>query len=169
MTGIVSIDQIEQRIYLIRDVKVILDRDLADLYEVETKVLKRQVRRNIERFPQDFMFELSENEFDNLRCQNGTSSWGGTRFMPMVFTEQGVAMLSSVLNSTRAIQVNIQIMRVFATMRSMVNSHNDLKRKIETMERNYDEQFKIVFEAIKRLLQDEEKPVKQIGFKLKKL
>jgi hypothetical protein len=144
-----------------------LDQDLADLYEVETKQLKRQVHRNIDRFPDDFMFELVKEEFENLRCQIGTSSWGGSRYMPMAFTEQGVAMLSSVLNSKRAIQVNIQIMRAFTKLRQMMSTHEYLRKKIESMERKYDDQFRIVFEAIKRLLKHEEQQGKRIGFRVK--
>jgi hypothetical protein len=147
--------------------KVMLDRDLAELYEVETGQLKRQVRRNIGRFPDDFMFELTAAEFENLRCQIGISSWGGTRYMPMAFTEQGVAMLSSVLNSERAIRVNIQIMRAFSYLRQMIASHDDLRRKIEAMEKKYDKQFRIVFEAIKELLKVESMPKKKIGFTVK--
>jgi hypothetical protein len=144
---------------------VILDRDLADLYEVDTKQLKRQVRRNMTRFPDDFMFELTEDEFVNLRCHFGTSRWGGTRYMPMAFTEQGVAMLSTVLKSERAIQVNIQIMRAFTMLRQMISSHDELREKIEAMEKKYDGQFRIVFEAIKELLDIKSKPKKKIGFK----
>ena len=157
-------ETITSRIYYIRKVKVMLDRDLAELYGVETSHLKRAVRRNIDRFPDDFMFELNDAEHENLRCQFGTSSWGGTRYSPMAFTEQGVAMLSSVLNSKRAIQVNIQIMRAFNRLRQMLASHEDLKRKIEAMEAKYDEQFRIVFEAIKQLLEENEKPKRKIGF-----
>ena len=110
---------IMNKIYLIRDQKVMIDRDLAELYGVETKVLKQQVKRNVERFPGDFMFELTKGEFDNLRSQFVTSSWGGARYLPMVFTEQGVAMLSSVLRSQQAIRVNIQIMRIFTKIREI--------------------------------------------------
>ena len=142
-----------------------LDRDLAELYGIETGQLKRAVRRNVERFPDDFMFELSKEEFNNLKCHIGISSWGGIRYMPMAFTEQGVAMLSSVLNSKRAIQVNIQIMRTFTKLRQMLLSHKDLKRKIEQMERKYDKQFQEVFEVIKQLIEVKNKPSKKIGFK----
>ncbi len=141
-----------------------LDRDLAELYGVETALLKRAVRRNRERFPNDFMFELSKSELDDLRCQFGTSRWGGTRYSPFAFTEQGVAMLSSVLNSDGAIQVNIQIMRTFTQLRNMLATHDDLKRKIEAMEEKYDEQFRIVFEAIQQLLDEDQKPKKKIGY-----
>jgi ORF6N domain-containing protein len=144
-----------------------LDRSLAELYGVKTKVLKQAVKRNIGRFPKDFMFELTKLEFDNLRSQIVTSSWGGTRYSPMVFTEQGVAMLSSVLNSDTAIKVNIQIMRAFTQLRQMLSTHKDLKKKIETMEKKYDQQFQIVFEAIKQLLEADAKPRKKIGFTVK--
>ena len=144
-----------------------LDRDLAELYGVETKVLEQAVRRNIDRFPEDFMFEITKDEFENLRSQIVTSSWGGTRFLPMAFTEQGVAMLSSVLNSSRAIHVNIQIMRTFTQLRQMLSTHADLRKKIEAMEKKYDQQFQVVFEAIKQLLETEAKPRKKIGFTVK--
>jgi len=117
---------IMKKIYLLRGSKVMLDRDLADLYEIETKQLKRAVRGNISRFPKDFMFELSPEEFNNLRSQFGTSSWGGPRYVPMAFTEHGVIMLASVLNSERAIHVNIQIVRVFTRMREILTSHKEL-------------------------------------------
>jgi flagellar capping protein FliD len=167
MTELVPVELIASKIYLIRGIKVMLDRDLAGLYDVETKVLKQAVRRNIDRFPSDFMFELTKDEFNNLRSQIVTSSWGGARYLPMVFTEQGVAMLSSVLKSDRAIQVNIQIMRAFTQLRKMLSTHSDLKRKIESMEKKYDEQFQIVFEAIKQLIETDEKPKKKIGFTVK--
>ena len=144
-----------------------LDRDLAELYDVETKILKRAVKRNIDRFPDDFMFGLNEKELKDLRCQFGTSSWGGTRYLPLAFTEQGVAMLSSVLRSKRAIQVNIQIMRAFSKLRELLSTHEDLKKKIEAMEKKYDQQFQIVFEAIKQLLETDSKPRKKIGFTVK--
>ena len=149
---------------MIRGFKVMLDRDLADLYGVDTAQLKRAVRRNIDRFPEDFMFILKNQEVRNLRCQIGTSSWGGTRYIPMAFTEQGVAMLSTVLNSKRAIQVNIQIMRTFTRLRQMITGHKELEKKIEAMEAKYDEQFQVVFEVIKQLLTEEEKPKQKIGF-----
>ena len=167
MAATVPMERITSKIYLIRKQKVMLDRDLATLYKVETKNLKRAVKRNIDRFPKDFMFELDEKELKDLRCQFGTSSWGGTRYIPMAFTEQGVAMLSTVLNSKRAIQVNIQIMRAFTQLRQMLSTHKDLKKKIEAMEKKYDENFKIVFEAIKQLLKTESKPRKKIGFTVK--
>ena len=153
-------ERIASKIYFIRGIKVMLDRDLAELYDVETKALKQAVRRNIDRFPEDFMFELSKEEFKNLRSQIVTSSWGGLRYLPMAFSEQGVAMLSSVLKSNRAIHVNIQIMRAFTKLREMLSTHEDLKKKIEDMKKKYDQQFQIVFDAIKQLLETEETPKK---------
>jgi len=146
-----------------------LDRDLASLYKVDTAQLKRAVKRNIERFPKDFMFELSKEELIEWRCQFGTSNADkmGLRYAPMAFTEQGVAMLSSVLNSRRAIQVNIQIMRSFTRLRQMLSTHEELKKKIESMEKKYDENFKIVFEALKQLLDTDDKPKRRIGFTVK--
>ena len=167
MTTTIPMERITSKIYLIRGQKVMLDRSLAELYGVKTKVLKQAVKRNIGRFPEDFMFELTKHEFDNLRSQIVTSSWGGTRYSPMVFTEQGVAMLSSVLNSDTAIKVNIQIVRAFTQLRQMLSTHKDLKKKIETMEKKYDQQFQIVFEAIKQLLEADAKPRKKIGFTVK--
>ena len=161
------VERITSRIFIVRGFKVMVDQDLADLYSVPTKTLKQAVRRNIDRFPEDFMFELTKDEFDDLRSQIVTSSWGGTRYPPMAFTEQGIAMLSSVLNSKRAIQVNIQIMRAFTRLRQMLSTHKDLKKKIEAMEKKYDQQFQIVFEAIKQLLETDAKPRKQIGFIVK--
>ncbi|RZB33840.1 MAG: hypothetical protein SRB2_03627 [Desulfobacteraceae bacterium Eth-SRB2] len=169
MTTLVPIELIASKIYLIRSVKVMLDRDLAELYGVETKVLKQAVRRNIGRFPADFMFEMTNTEFEDWRSQFVTSKSDkmGLRYKPMAFTEQGVAMLSSVLRSKRAIQVNIQIMRAFTQLRKMLSTHEDLKRRIESMEKKYDQQFQIVFEAIKQLLETDEKPKKKIGFTVK--
>ena len=169
MTTTVPMERITNKIYLVRDQKVMLDRDLAELYDVETKILKRAVRRNIDRFPNDFMFQLSKKEMGDWRCQFGTSNGDkmGLRYAPMAFTEQGVAMLSSVLNSKRAIQVNIQIMRAFTRLRQMLSTHKDLKKQIEAMEEKYDQQFQIVFEAIKQLLETDAKPRKQIGFIIK--
>jgi len=153
MVTTVPAERITRKIFLIRGARVMLDKDLADLYDVQTKVLKQAVRRNIDRFPEDFMFELKKDEFENLRSQIVTSSWGGTRYRPMAFTEQGVAMLSSVLKSTRAIQVNIQIMRAFTKLREMLSIHDEPKKQIDTMEKRYDENFKIVFEAIRQLIE----------------
>ncbi len=156
---------IENKILLIRGRKVMLDRDLAMLYSVETFNLNKAVKRNIDRFPEDFMFQLNNEEFKNLIFHFGISSWGGTRKLPYAFTENGVAMLSSVLNSKRAVQVNIQIMRTFTKLREIILSHKELQRKIEDMEKKYDHQFKIVFDAIKQLLAPPEVKKKKIGFR----
>jgi hypothetical protein len=128
-----TVETVASRILTFRGQRVMLDQDLAELYGVTTKALKQAVRRNLGRFPNDFMFELSEEEWNNLRSQTVTSSWGGTRFAPMAFTEQGVAMLSSVLRSERAIHVNIQIMRAFTRLRGMLVEVEDLKREVEAM------------------------------------
>ncbi|MDD5561020.1 MAG: ORF6N domain-containing protein [Candidatus Omnitrophica bacterium] len=159
MPSEISVEVIASKILMIRGKRVMLDRDLANLYEVDTRQLTRQVRRNIDRFPDDFMFQLTREELQNLMCQIGTSSWGGNRKFPYVFTEQGVAMLSGVLRSKRAIQVNIQIMRAFIQLKRLLLANVDLRRKIEGMEKKYDKQFAIVFQAIKQLL--ESAPVKE--------
>jgi phage regulator Rha-like protein len=164
MDEIVLRQRIESKIYFIRGQKVMLDSDLAELYGVKTKELNKAVKRNKERFPDDFMFQLTKKETENLRSQIGTSSWGGRRYLPYAFTEQGVAMLSSVLRSKRAIYVNIQIMRTFTKLREILSTHKDLQRKIEEMEKKYDQQFKIVFDAIKALLQHPEPKKRPIGF-----
>jgi len=164
MSDLIPLEAITAKIIVLRGMKVMLDRDLAELYGVETKVLKQAVRRNIKRFPEDFMFKLSKQEVMNLRSQFVTSRWGGARYYPMAFTEQGVAMLSSVLNSERAVQVNIQIMRAFTRLRRMLADNEDLRRRIEEMEAKYDEQFRLVFEAIKQLLSEEEKTGPKIGY-----
>lgn len=141
-----------------------LDRDLAELYGTPNKVLIQAVKRNIERFPEDFMFQLTNEEFKKLRSQFVTSNRGGRRYFPYVFTEQGVAMLSSVLNSQRAIFVNIQIMRTFAKLREILSSHKDLRLKIEAMEKKYDQQFQVVFKAIKALIEEPPRKIGRIGF-----
>jgi phage regulator Rha-like protein len=146
-----------------------LDADLAALYGVETKQLVRAIKRNISRFPPDFMFQLSKDDFENLRCHFGTSSqWGGRRYPPYAFTEQGVAMLSSVLKSKRAIQVNIEIMRTFVRLRRILASHAELARKLDVLEKKYDAQFRVVFDAIRQLSSppesEPETPKKRIGF-----
>ncbi len=133
---------ISNKIFFIRNQKVMIDRDLANLYGVETKYLKRQVRRNIERFPEDFMFELSNEELNILRSQFGTSSWGGNRYTPMAFTEQGVAMLSSVINSPKAIAVNINIIRVFTKLRELLSNDVSLQLEIESIKRKLTQQSK---------------------------
>jgi hypothetical protein len=141
-----------------------LDKDLAILYGVRTHNLNKAVKRNIDRFPEDFMFRLTGDEFNNLIFHFGISRWGGTRRLPLVFTEHGILMLSSVLRSKRAAQVNIQIMRAFVKLRTILASHKDLLKKIEDMEKRYDSQFKIVFEAIRGLMVPPEKPKRRIGF-----
>ena len=172
--GLIPSERILSGILLIRGKKVMLDKDLAELYQVETKVLNQAVKRNIDRFPTDFMFQLTKKELLNLRYQFGisnltsqsvTSSRGGRRYAPYVFTEQGVAMLSSVLNSKRAIMVNIQIIRTFTKLRELLATHTQLRIKIERMEKKYDSQLKKVFEVLKQLLMEEEKPKRQIGFR----
>ena len=164
---LIPMERIEKSILLIRGQKVMLDSDLAEMYGVEVKRLNEQVRRNIKRFPADFMFQLSSQEFTNLKSQFATSSsWGGRRKSPSVFTEQGVAMLSSVLNSDRAIEVNVQIMRAFVKLREMISSHKDLVEKVEEMEREYDEQFAVVFQAIRQLMDKPKGSVEKIGFKV---
>ncbi len=164
MKDLIPLQRIESRIYLIKGQKVMIDRDLAELYGVETRVLNQAVRRNIERFPEDFMFPLTRQQIINL-SQIVISS--KIKHAPNVFafTEQGVAMLSSVLRSKKAIFVNIQIMRTFAKLREIMTTHKDLQRKIEEMEKKYDQQFKVVFDAIKTLLTTPESKTRQIGFK----
>ena len=163
---------ITSKIYLIRNQKVILDSDLSELYQVETKQLKRQVKRNIERFPEDFMFELTKEEFENLRSQFGTSSWGGTRYMPLAFTEQGIAMLSSVLNSPTAIKVNIQIIRVFTKIRQMLTDNLSVKLEIEGIKNkltNHSKNIELVFDYLDELNKKLDTPElderKKIGYK----
>jgi hypothetical protein len=159
-------ERIEQSILLIRGHKVMLDVDLAGLYDVETRVLNQAVKRNIDRFPSDFAFQLTPSEFEALRSQFVTSKGrGGRRYLPYAFTENGVAMLSSVLNSDRAIQVNIAIMRVFGRLRQLLASHADLLRRLDEMERKYDDQFRVVFDAIRQLMTPPEEPPKdRMGF-----
>ena len=158
-------ERIERSILLIRGQKVMLSADLAELYQVEPRVLVQAVKRNIARFPGDFMFQLTEEEFSNLKSQIVISSWGGLRrARPYAFTEQGVAMLSSVLRSKRAIQVNIEIMRAFVRLRRMLASHADLARKLEALEKKYDAQFRVVFEAIRELMKPPETKRRPIGF-----
>jgi hypothetical protein len=145
-------ETIEQKIFLIRGQKVMFDRDLARLYGITTFNLNKAVTRNIDRFPEDFMFKLSKREFQNLIFHFGISSWGGTRKSPRVFTEHGILMLSSVLRSKRAVYVNIQIMRAFVRLNKMVKSHRELLSKIKEMEEKYDSQFKVVFDTIRQLM-----------------
>ena len=162
----IPVERIEQSIYMIRGLKVMLDRDLAALYGVETRVLKQAVRRHADRFPCDFMFVLTEKELSNWRSQFviSNSDKMGLRHAPMVFTEQGVAMLSTVLNSERAIDVNIAIMRTFVKLRQMLDSHAKLARRLAELEAKYDGQFRIVFDALNELMASPEPKRKPIGF-----
>jgi hypothetical protein len=169
--SVIPDDIITGRIYLLRNKKVLLDHDLAGLYRVETKILKQAVRRNIERFPDDFMFELNKQEFTILRSQIVTSSWGGSRYTPMAFTEQGVAMLSRVLKSDQAIMVNIQIMRVFAKIREILTDTLSIRLEIEDIKKklaNHDQNIELVFSYLDELIEKNEnpKPGKAIGFKI---
>ena len=170
MSDLILVEKIKSKIFFIRERKVILDRDLAEMYEIETRALTQAVRRNLKRFPEDFMFVLEEQEFNLLMSQFVISKpigRGGTRKPPMAFTEQGIAMLSSVLNSDCAIDVNIAIMRAFVQMRKLLTTHKKLADKLNELENHlaeHDDQFGIVFEAIKQLLEVEEKPKRKIGF-----
>ena len=159
-SSLVPQERIEGKILLLRGKKVMLDRDLAELYGVETKAFNRSVKRNSNRFPEDFMFQLTKEEFENLRFHFGASSWGGRRYLPFAFTQEGVAMLSGVLHSDRAIEVNIQIMRAFVRLREVLAEHADLKKKIE----EHDHQIQFIFKTLKQLLDPSEKPKKRIGF-----
>lgn len=167
MNAVIPIEVIEGKILVIRGHKVMIDRDLAQLYGVETRAFNQAVKRNINRFPEDFMFRLTNEEGAVLsRSQFVILKRGqNIKYLPYVFTENGVAMLSSVLNSERAIEVNIQIMRTFTKLREMLAAHKDLARKLEAMEKKYDAQSKIVFDAIRKLMEVPEKPKRRIGFK----
>ena len=172
MTTVVPIESLVSKIVFLRDEKVLLDHDLAELYDVETGALNRAVKRNTERFPEDFMFQVTGEEAELLRCQTGISKpgRGGRRYLPYAFTEQGVAMLSSVLNSKRAIDVNIAIMRAFVQLRKMIASHDKLARKLAELEQHlesHDEQIQAVFEAIRQLMTPPAKLRKKIGFVVK--
>jgi len=161
--------EIVEKIYIIRGGKVMLDRDLADMYAVQTRDLNKAVKRNMSRFPADFMFQLTKEEAKILMFQFGTSNWGGTRKLPFAFTEQGVAMLSSVLRSERAIQVNIQIIRVYTKMKQLLLDNKELWLKIEKIEQallKKDEEVQAIFKLLKNLLVKEEKPRQPIGFKV---
>ncbi len=165
--ALVAYEVVVSKIAIVRGMRVMFAQDLAALYGVETKVLMQAVKRNLERFPADFMFFLTDQEVAILRSQIVTSSWGGTRYAPSMFTEQGVAMLSSVLRSDRAVAVNIEIMRAFVQMRSMIDSNRELARKVAKLEAEYDEQFAVVFKAIRQLMNDKAtatKPKRKIGF-----
>jgi hypothetical protein len=164
----VPVEVIARRIYLIREQKVMLDSDLAELYEVPTKILNQAVRRNLSRFPGDFMFQLTKEEAQSLRSQIVTLKPAGRgqhrKYLPYAFTEQGVAMLSSVLKSERAVEVNIAIMRTFVQLRRILLSNEELNRKIGALEQKYDENFRVVFAALRRLLAAPERPRRRIGF-----
>ncbi|HET6226365.1 MAG TPA: ORF6N domain-containing protein [Bacteroidia bacterium] len=169
----ISDEAIMNKIYYVRDHKVMLDRDLALLYGVETKTFNQAVKRNLKRFPSDFMFELSEKEWENLRSQIVTSSWGGTRYIPNAFTEQGVAMLSSVLNSDKAININIQIVRVFTRVRQMLIDNTELRLAIEELRKttdNHSKNIEVLFRYFDELIEKNETPAprKKIGYKLSK-
>jgi ORF6N domain len=161
-------EKILNKIYYIRGYKVMLDQDLAELYQVPTKRLNEQVKRNIGRFPDDFMFQLTEEEFENLKSQIATSSWGGRRVAPYAFTEHGVLMLSSVLNSERAINVNIQIMRIYTKMRELLLTNQEILLKLEQLERKvtgHDEDIQLIFKYLKQLLNPPQEPRPRIGFR----
>lgn len=153
---------------MLRGERAMLDADLAALYGVETGALNRAVTRNRDRFPSDFMFQLTRAEFDDLKCQSGRSSWGGRRSRPRAFTEQGVAMLSSVLRSKRAVRVNVEIMRAFVQLRGLLATHADLARKLAALERNYDAQFRVVFDAIRQLMAPPKPVARKMGFQPKR-
>jgi len=165
-SGLIPTERIERAILALRGGRVMLDADLAALYGVPVKSLNQAVKRNLDRFPADFMFQLAPAEFRRLRSQSVTAKTGrgGRRTAPYVFTEQGIAMLSSVLRSDRAVRVNIEIMRTFVRLRQMLQANADLARKLAALERRYDEQFKIVFDAIRRLVAPPEPNRRRIGF-----
>jgi hypothetical protein len=168
MSTVFPAERIERVILLLRGHKIILDRDLAAMYGVSTRDLNKAVSRNIERFPDDFMLHLTRSEFNDLKFQFGTSSWGGTRKLPRAFTEQGIAMLSGVLRSTRAIHVNIAIMRAFVKLRELAASHKELAAKLEQLERKvgkHDGQIRSLFEAIRQLMEPPVAKTRRIGFK----
>jgi len=169
--SIITSEVIISKIYLIRNQKVMIDSDLAELYGVDTKVLNQAVKRNIERFPEDFMIQLTSQEFENLKSQIVTSSWGGRRTLPYVFTEQGVAMLSSVLKSETAILVNIQIIRIFTKMREIILTNKEIIKTLEQIEKkivSHDNDIQIIFNYLRELINPPEKPRKEIGFKRNK-
>lgn len=168
--SVITDEAIINKIYLIRGQKVMLDKDLAEMYSVETKVLKQTVKRNAERFPKDFMFTLTQKEFQHLRSQIVTSSWGGIRYLPTAFTEQGVAMLAGVLSSSIAIQVHIQIIRIFSKMKELLLTNKDILLKLEKMEKDVKENkedIAMIFEALKQLLNPQQSKRRLIGFNRK--
>lgn len=160
----VSVAAIDRCIFLLRGHRIILSGDLSVFYGVEPRILSQAVKRNTDRFPADFMFVLTAGEWQDLRSQNVISSWGGARSVPMAFTEQGVAMLSSVLRSERAVQVNIQIMRAFVQMRRVLTEHKELAAKLDALEQKYDDQFKVVFDAIRQMMAPPIRKKPPIGF-----
>jgi len=166
--SLIPLERIEKKIYLIRNQKVMIDEDLAKLYNVTTKRLNEQVKRNYDRFPQDFIFRFTKSEYDSLRSQIATSKRkGGRRYLPYAFTEQGVAMLSSVLNSKQAIKVNIQIMRAFVKLREILSTHKELAQKLKELELkidSHDQQIQSIFDVINQLIAPPEIPKKKIGF-----
>lgn len=162
--SVVNLSEIELSILTLRGQRVLLSSDLARLYEVTPGVLMQAVKRNLERFPADFMFQLNAEEWKNLKSQNVISSWGGARTAPYAFTEQGVGMLSSVLRSDRAVQVNIEIMRAFVRLRRMLAEHRDLSQRLDELEQRYDKQFSAVFDAIRQLMMPPSQAKRPIGF-----
>ena len=168
LSAIVPAERIERAILFIRGEKVMLDRDLAALYDVTTGNLNKAVTRNLDRFPNDFMFRLTREEFNNLEFHFGISRWGGTRKPPRAFTEQGVAMLSGVLRSKRAVMVNIEIMRAFVRLREILATHKQLARELDELEKKYDRQFAQVFEAIRQLMEPPKQAGEPIGFRVKR-
>ena len=167
MSNLVPINNIERLIYFIRGHRVMLDADLADLYQVETGALNQAVKRNIKRFPEDFMFELTSGEWENLKSQNViSSSWGGRRKLPRVFTQEGVAMLSGILHSEKAIEANIEIMRTFVRFRNIIAQHQELMMRIDALEERHDQQFSTVFDAIRQLMNPPDTLPKAVGFQL---
>jgi len=167
MKSLVPSEYIEQRIFYIRDVKVMVDRDLAELFEVETKYLNRQVKRNSERFPTEFMFQLNQKEKDELVTNwHRFESLKHTNALPYVFTENGVAMLSTILRSERAVKMSVFIIKTFVRLRELITSNEELKQKIEELELKYDKQFQVIFDVVKQLIEKEDKPRNPIGYKL---
>lgn len=168
-TVLVPAERIERAIILLRGEKVMLDTDLAEIYGVETGALNRAVKRNASKFPSDFMFQLTPEEAESLRCQIGISKIGrgGRRYLPYVFSEHGALMLANVLNSERATQTSVQVVRVFMRLRQMLASHAELARKLEALEKKYDAQFKVVFDAIRQLMSPPATPKREIGFHAK--
>ncbi len=162
--NVIPAERIERAILLIREHRVMLDEDLAELYGVTTKRLNEQVKRNVDRFPPDFMFQLSFQEFTNLRSQFATSRWGGRRTPPYAFTEHGAVMLASVLNSPIAVHASVEVVRAFVRLRQLLASHQELARKLMALEKKYDAQFKIVFDAIRELMKPPEPKHRDIGF-----